>query len=443
RDFNELTVQAEQLRSRMKARVPVKGSLSFLDSRGTPHAMGIDVGQEQSMKEPRSHIEGATPATAIWNYGIVADPFQPANRPVLINRKIPVEDFLRPGSIEALLNRAYAIQGQITAAEREIRGQSDLPASRVTQLNAGIDRNKTEYQRVNAEYEALKKRADDLEAQADAAGDPRQAEALRAQAQALHSDPVVIEMNFNVYRTTKGKVGEPVYAEIQVTNPHTNADYVNIFPIKEYYTNTQVIRPEILAGSFGDLRVEVRCISPTQYLGMAESDLYLLSSSGNFGFNYMKGLFGIWLQALVLTAIGVFAGTFLSWPVALLTTIAFFIAGQLAFAFLVDFTRQAVLGGGPFESLIRLLTHDNQMSDLAPTAGVIIAKTLDSLVMPVMSMLVYVVPNFQALDVTNSVADGFAVSWSDIGANTLLALAYALPFSIVGYFILKNREVAA
>ena len=250
-------------------------------------------------------------------------------------------------------------------------------------------------------------------------------------------------MSFNVYRTTKGRIGDPVLAEIQVTNPHTGADYVNIFPIKEYYTNRQVIRPEILAGSFGDLKIEIRCISPTQYLGMAESDLYLLSSEGNFGINYMKGLFGIWLQALVLTAIGVFAGTFLSWPVALLTTIAFFIAGQLAFAFLIDFTRQAVLGGGPFESLIRLLTHDNQMSDLAPTAGAIIAKTLDSLVMPVMSMLVYIVPNFQALDVSNTVADGFAVSWSSIVSNTLLALAYALPFSIVAYFILKNREVAA
>jgi hypothetical protein len=445
RDFAQLTEQADQLRSRMKARVPVKGSLSFLDSRGTPHAIGIDVGQEQSMKEPRSHIEGATPATAIWSYGIVPDPFQPANRPVLLNRKVPVDDFLRAGTIEALLNRAYEIQGQIAAAERE-KAQPDLPASKVTQLSAGIDRNKAEYQRVNAEYEALKKQADDLDAkaaQAEAGGDAPGAESLRAQARALHSDPVIVEMNFNVYRTTKGRVGEPVYAEMQVTNPWTNADYVNIFPIKEYYTNTQVIKPEILAGSRGDLKVEIRCISPTQYLGMAESDLYLLSSSGNFGVNYMKGLFGIWLQALVLTAIGIFAGTFLSWPVALLTTIAFFIAGQLAFAFLVDFTRQAILGGGPFESLIRLLTHDNQMSDLAPTTGVIIAKTLDSLAMPVMSMLVYVVPNFQALDVTNSVADGFAVTWNEIVSNTLLALAYALPFSIVGYFILKNREVAA
>ncbi len=412
----QLTEQADQLRSRMTARVPVKGSLSFLDSRGTPHAMGIDVGQEQSMKEPRSHIEGATPATAIWSYGIVPDPFQPASRPVLLNRKIAVGDFLRSGTIEGLLNQSFELQGQITAAERE-KSQPNIASSRISQLDLGIARNRSEYDRVKTEYETLKKQADDLTAQATAAetaGQTEQAQDLRAQAQRLHSDPVIVEMSFNVYRTTKGRVGEPVYAEIQVTNPHTGADYQNIFPIKEYYTNRQVIRPEVLAGSFGDLKVEIRCISPTQYLGMAESDLYLLSSEGNFGINYMKGLFGIWLQALVLTAIGIFAGTFLSWPVALLTTIAFFIAGQLAFAFLIDFTRQAVLGGGPFESLIRLLTHDNQMSDLAPTAGAIIAKTLDSLVMPVMSMLVYIVPNFQALDVSNTVADGYAVSWVSI-----------------------------
>ena len=408
RDFAVLKEQADQLRSRMAARVPVKGSLSFLDSRGTPHAMGIDVGMEQSMKEPRSHIEGATPATAIWSFGIVPDPFSPATRPVLLDRKISVSDFLRDGTIEGLKNQYYELQFQI-ASDRRDKAQPDLPPNRLTQLDASIARNTTEAERIKTQAEAQEKQAKDLETQAAAEGNTEAGLRLRRQARALHSDPIVIEMNFNVYRTTKGKVGEPVLAEMQVTNPRTGKDTVAIFPIKEYYTNQQSIAPELLAGSLGDLKIEIRCISPTQYLGMSESDLYLLSSSGNFGFNYMKGLFGIWLQAMVLTAIGVFAGTFLSWPVALLTTIAFFFAGQLAYSFLVDFTRQAVLGGGPFESMIRLLTHDNQMSDLAPTAGVVIAKTLDSLVMPIMSMLVYVVPNFQALDVSNTVADGFAV----------------------------------
>ena len=63
--------------------------------------------------------------------------------------------------------------------------------------------------------------------------------------------------------------------------------------------------------------------------------------------------------------------------------------------------------------------------------------------MPIMSMLIFIVPNFNALDVTNHVANGFAVSWAGLGVNTLLALGYAIPFSVAAYYILKHREVAA
>jgi hypothetical protein len=446
-DAKLLKEQADQLRTRMQARVPVMGSLSFLDSRGTPHAMGIDVGQEQGMRQPRSHIEGATPSTALWSFGVVPNPFTPPGRTAsLLNRRIPVDDFILPGTIEGHLDRYYEIRTQIETARRT-KSEPNVPASKVAELDAAIARNQPLMERARAEADAMTQRANSFRAQAaqaDAAGKREEAQQLYRESAALHSPPITVEMTFNVYRTTKGKVGEPVYAEIQAINPRTGKEFEgDVFPIKEYYTNKVLLPAEILAGSAGALRLEIRCLSPTQYLGMSESDLYLLARSGNFGVNYMKGLFGVWLQAMVLTAIGVCAGTFLSWPVALLTTIAFFIAGQLAFAFLVDFSRQAILGGGPFESLIRILTHDNQMSELTPTAGVVLAKTLDSLVMPVMSMLVYLVPNFQALDFSNMVAEGFMVSWRMILLNTLLALAYALPFSFAGYLILKNREVAA
>jgi ABC-type transport system involved in multi-copper enzyme maturation permease subunit len=430
REANQYSEQAEQLRSRMAARVPVKGSLSFLDSKGTPHAMGIDVGQEQSMKEPRSHIEGATPAAAIWRYGMVPDPFSRPDRPVILDRRIDVARFLPAGTVEGEENRVFEIQAQIAALERE-KGQPNATPERVAQVDAAIARWKGDLDRAKASFDAVSARSQELEA----AGEEGEA--------ALHAPPLKIEMTFNIYRTTKGEIGKPVYADIEIGNEAAGSKFQDVFPVREYYTNRLLVSPQVLVGSLGNLRIDVRCMSPTQYLGMSESDLYLLADNGDFGWNYMKGLFGIWLQAMVLTAIGVFAGTFLSWPVALLTTIAFFIAGQLAFGFLIDFTRQAVLGGGPFESLIRLVTHDNQMSELAPTAGVVVAKTLDSLVMPIMSMLVYIVPNFQVLDVTNTVADGFAVGWRQMLGNTLLALAYALPFSFAGYFILKNREVAA
>ncbi len=377
------------------------------------------------------------------------DPFTPPGRqPRILDRRIPVEQFLPEGTLEWDLDRVYQLESRIFAAQ-QAKQQPNLPAARSNQLDQAIGRNQQELERIRSEYEAKKRQSDELEeklTQAEtAAGDHKdEADQLRAKLDRLHAPQVAVEMTFNVYRTTKGKIGEPVYAEITATNPRTGARFEgDIFAIREYYTNRVSLPPSLLAGSGGALKVEIRCLSPTQYLGMAESDLFLLPRSGSFGVNYMKGLFGIWLQAMVLTAIGVFAGTFLSWPVALLTTIFFFVAGQLAFSFLVDFTRQAIMGGGPFESLIRLLTHDNQMSDLAPTAPVVLAKTLDSMVMPIMSMLIFIVPNFNAMDVTNLVADGFAVSWRTLGVNTLLALGYAIPFSVAGYYILKKREVAA
>jgi len=438
----QLREQAEQLQTRMSARVPVKGALTFLDSFGNPHHRGIDVGQEQSMREPRSHIEGATPATAIWNYGYFPDPYNPR---IPMDRRIPVSLLLSSNSIEGLLDQILNLRFEINRATDEQRTRNPTVA-RAAQLESLIARNREQLTRLETSMKELQARASELEIQARAAEvalKATEAAGIRQEAARLHSPDFPVEMTFNIYRTTKGKIGEPVYAEILATNPNTGLNFQNFFPIREYYTNKLNLPSRLLAGSRGALKVEIRCVSPTQYLGMAESDLFILVQKGNFGANFMKGLFGVWLQAMVLTAIGVFAGTFLSWPVALLTTIAFGVAGLVAFDFLLSFSLQTLLGGGPFESLIRLLTHANQMTELEPTVAVVTAKTLDSFVMPVMSRLVYIVPNFAALDVSNTVADGFAVSWGLLLSNLLLTIAYVLPFSVAGYFILKNREVAA
>ena len=432
--------QAEQLRTRMSARVPVKGSLTFIDSRGTPQIKGIDVGQEL---EFRSHIEGGTPAAAIWHYGVVPDPYDPK---IILDRQIPVGSLLQAGTIEAIENDAMVLEYGVAAFERRQR-EPNLPAAEGARIVSEITSTKAKIKELRDESRKLKAQFDDLMAKAKNAESSKEAvdpDVYRREAAALHSPPIPMEMTFTIYRTTKGRVGDPVYAEIEVENPRTNvAKYRDTFPIREYYTNKRLLPSSFLVGSLGTLTVSVHCMSPTQYLGMAESDFYLLADTGNFGQNFMKGLLGIWLQAMVLTAIGVFAGTFLSWPVALLFTIAFFVAGHAATALLKDFVLQSIIGGGPFESLIRLLSHDNQVNDLAPTLGVVVAKTFDSILMPVMSRIAYLIPNLSSLDVSNTVAEGFAVGSPLLLNHTLIALAYALPFSIAGYFILKNREVAA
>ena len=213
RDHDQLMEQADQLRSRMAARVPVKGSLSFLDSRGTPHAMGIDVGMEQSMKEPRSHIEGATPATAIWSFGTCPTR---SRRPTIrwsSTAGSRSRTFFPPRLRSRACSTAPSSSSSSSAADERAKAQPNIPASEIAKLDASITRNRALVERVGTEYEALRKRADDLEAQAAAAeagGNAEAADALRDQSRALHAAPIIVEMTFNVYRTTKGKIGEPV-----------------------------------------------------------------------------------------------------------------------------------------------------------------------------------------------------------------------------------------
>ena len=80
---------------------------------------------------------------------------------------------------------------------------------------------------------------------------------------------------------------------------------------------------------------------------------------------------------------------------------------------------------------------------MAVLAGVVVAKTFDQFLTPILSRLIFVVPNLSALDVSNTVAAGFAVGTHTLIDHILLGLGYALPMTAAAYFILKNREVAA
>ncbi|MEW4571165.1 hypothetical protein AB1L88_25115 [Tautonia sp. JC769] len=474
---SQLASQLDQLETRMSARLPVDGSLTFIDSVGEPRIKGIDVGQEL---EIRSFVEGATQAEASWLFGEniphPVDRLFP-NRPGMPfptqSKAVPLNLLLVSGTVEDLANQIY----ELAYARMELESQKQgVEPSELSRINARITRIEEQRASLNQQYQDLVGRYVDLMEQAQATEDEAEASRLIDEATALRSPDVPVQMTFTVYRTTKGRPGEPVYASIQVVHPFSSEApmfpgdpqpgplifdplaqefggqanplipelvYSDTFDVREYYTNKWSFPASMLVGSRGYLTIQVQCLSPTQYLGMAENDLFIVASQGSFLANYLKGLAGIWLQAMVLTAIGVWAGTFLSWPVALLITVFFFVAGEIFFPILSQLASGQLTGGGPFESMIRMISHENQMSDLDATLGVILAKSLDAIVVPIMSLLIFIVPNFSAMDLSNLVADGFAIQWQTLGANVLLALAYALPFSIAGYFILKHREVAA
>ena len=149
----------------MAARVPIQGSLTFLDSRGNSHLRGdrrrpgaVDARAE----EP--HRGGAPSPTAIWNFGRVIDPYDPNRRHILDDR-IPVDRLLVRDSIEGLMDRVYELQERIAVAEQE-RQAPNVSPERAKQLSDLIARNRDELRPFNEllarrrqEAEALKARA--------------------------------------------------------------------------------------------------------------------------------------------------------------------------------------------------------------------------------------------------------------------------------------------
>ena len=267
-----------------------------------------------------------------------------------------------------------------------------------------------------------------------------------------------LEFTFEVFRTHKGDLGKGVLAQFVLVNPQTNRRWTDYpFEVSEQRIARRTI-PKVVHDLDGNeldvfqdlihdgkLRVEAHCISPAQYLGMAQADLYVKAADAPFLVNFLKGLAGIWLQMFLVVCVGVAASTFLSGHVAGMTTAALILCGLFA-PFLRELATGSVEGGGPLESLIRLWNGQNPMAPLAPTVWVTLSQGIDVLFRNLLWVFTFVVPDLTGYNSSAFVANGFDIpvmgSVSSLGIVALRTFAYAVPTSLIGYFFLKSREIA-
>ena len=339
-----------QIESKLTARVPIFGKLTFLDAKGEPKPAGISVGNESTY---RSYIEGNKPSAAVWHF-------------------------------------------------------TGLPVS-----------------------------------------------------QLIARKEIPLKLTFTVFRTLKAQMTQQgeltgVLAELTYKNPKTLAVLKDDpFEVREYYVNSQnqatlrVRYPEfaqkleqLFNGSDGGLDIEVRCLSGAQYLGMAQPDLYIMLKSASFMGNFAKGMAGVWLRVFLIICVAVTASTFLSAPVAMLTTLAVFVGAQC-----MDFLRKLALaaesiGGGPLEAARRLITHDNLQRPLDPGLWTQVIQTIDMVLRFILLCLTYVLPDLGQLNTAPLVANGFDISGALLVQNFVTAFAYAVPFTILGYLVFQSREIA-
>lgn len=272
-------------------------------------------------------------------------------------------------------------------------------------------------------------------------------------------DGLPLQMTLRVFRTYKGEQDKGILGSIVLVNP--NKPEIRTPPInfvaQEYSTYEHFIPRQVdvidqgrnrkadlfeeLVDETGALNVEISCLQQSQYFGMARPDVYILARDASFMANVVKGYFGIWLQMTVVICLGVLFSTFLNGAVAMMATIFAIVVGFYT-TFVGDMVEGRLLGGGPFESMVRLYNQGAITIELEPGLGTTIVHALDSVVRMMLGVVLNLIPNMGTFSAVDYVAAGFDIPSDLLAIQTLTAVGFVLPVFIVSYFILRGRELA-
>jgi ABC-type transport system involved in multi-copper enzyme maturation permease subunit len=204
-------------------------------------------------------------------------------------------------------------------------------------------------------------------------------------------------------------------------------------------------RQSKLLGSGEDpaLRVIVHCQTGGQYVGMAKYDFYVLDSEGAFGWNFYKGVMGLWLSVLLVIGISVTLSTYLSGVISFIVTGILYGLG-MAREFIAELASGKAIGGGPMESFYRLTQRQGLIAQLDPTPASQLAQTADVGFRGIFYGVMKILPDVDRFDWTDYVSEGFNISVLNlVFPSCLLLLGYLVPCALIAYYLMKSREVAS
>ncbi len=196
-----------------------------------------------------------------------------------------------------------------------------------------------------------------------------------------------------------------------------------------------------LVSKEGHLEVVVQCLDRAQYYGFAQPDCYIRLPDGSPLFNFVKAQGSIWIQMVLVIAIGVTCSTLVNTPVAMLFTISFITLGFFR-QFFVDVATGKQVGGGPVEALYRIVTQMNEISPLPQGFATHLIQSIDSVLKVAMQSLAVILPDFRSFSTVNYVAYGYNIPTNQLAQDLIVCGAYILGLFILGYFLLRTREVA-
>jgi hypothetical protein len=190
------------------------------------------------------------------------------------------------------------------------------------------------------------------------------------------------------------------------------------------------------------LTVYVKCESEGQLLGMAEPDLYLLQNEMPYEVNFLKGMVGLWCRLCIVVGVAVALSTYLSGVLVMLVTASIYNMGYFT-DHLNDLASNRSIGGGPFESMSRLVKAEQPTAPTSDSAGIKALIFADKGFAWLVRRVQNLVPDVESFSWGHFVSEGFNINTEYLVVNLLVTFGYLLPWAILAYYLMKSREVAA
>jgi hypothetical protein len=191
----------------------------------------------------------------------------------------------------------------------------------------------------------------------------------------------------------------------------------------------------------GRLDVAIKCESPSQLLGMAAADLYILEGDRLYYENFFRATFGLWCRCVLVIGLAVCMSTYLAGVISLLGTFFLFLSGYFA-EHIDDLAHGTNVGGGPFRSLTSLMEGKMPTALTGDTAKDRVVGIFDVGYGWVIRRFANLVPDVEGFSWSHFLREGFNVDAEFLVMNLVCLIGYLLPWGVLAYFLMRSREVA-
>ena len=276
-------------------------------------------------------------------------------------------------------------------------------------------------------------------------------------------DQITLALNLSVFRTYMGDINVPVRGVLYVHHPDPTKNLIaepipfvsQEFQEQLIYLPKKIQRYRVTGEASeeldlfrdlvqdGKLVIKLQCDDNQQYFGVAAADVYIRLPDSSFAANFLKGFLVIWLQMVSIISISVMYSTVLKSPVALVATAVSFLLGYFQ-EFVRELAAGPQYGGGPVEAFVRIITQENVVNPLDGWPWVIfLIQWTDKILGQVIYLFAAMLPTFKNISrMTEFVAYNYDIPGALLGRFAVTTLVYTLVFGLLGYFLLKSRELA-